>query len=142
MNKTNEYRLALMTEIKNKRLELYKLYVEVQDGNKIRYRAIDGSGKEQEGIILQDKAHIELNWHLLDNNVLSSFEGDDIKTVVFSEAIDSGHIPLSHNQKWRRAGLLCKNFSKNYAYYKAGWDKRITIEKSDFWITINNNFHP
>ncbi|KTD32342.1 hypothetical protein Lmor_2280 [Legionella moravica] len=44
-------------------------------------------------------------------------------------------------KKYRRVALLCCHFSRNYAYYKAGWEK-INDSKfnNKFWITVQNNF--
>lgn len=136
----NEYTLALISEIKNEKLETSKLYIEVIDRNKIRYKALDNSGKEREGIITKDDAFTTLHWHLLDNNRLDTFKGELIKSVIYSVAIDRGDIPMSSNQKLRRAALVCVYFTKNYAYYKAGCNEKIFTDKNNFWITTQNNF--
>ncbi|KTD33930.1 hypothetical protein Lmor_1912 [Legionella moravica] len=140
MNNTNEYSLALIAELKNKNLERSKIYVEVMSGDRIRYKALDNAGKEREGIITKNDAFTSLNWHLLDNNRLDTFKGGVIKSVIYSVALDRGDIPMSRNQKLRRAGLVCVYFTKNYAYYKAGFDEKILIDKNNFWITTQNNF--
>ncbi|HAU1599266.1 TPA: hypothetical protein JBJ22_12325 [Legionella pneumophila] len=140
MNNSNEYTLALMSESEIK-IEPLKLYVKVEDGNRIRYKALDNKGTECEGLITKDDAYTELNWHLLENNRLETFKGEKIKSVIFSIAIDRGHIPMSRTQKLRRACLLSVYFTKNYAYYRAGWDENISkCENNNFWITIQNNF--
>jgi len=139
MNNTNEYTLALMSK-SEKKLEPSKIYVEVMDSNKIRYKALDNAGIEREGIITKDDAYTELNWPLLDNNRLDTFKGEVIKSVIFSVAIERGHIPMSRTEILRRAGLLSVYFAKNYAYYRAGWDESISIHQNNFWITTQNNF--
>lgn len=140
MSHIDEYSLALMSEIDEAGLEPRKLYVEVQGDKTIRYKTLDSTGKEQEGIITKEKAYTKLNWNLLDNNNLDTFKGYIIKSVIINIAIDSGHIPMSRNQKLRRTGLLCVYFVKNYAYHRAGYDKTVSIDQSNFWITTQNNF--
>lgn len=110
------------------------------NGNQIRYRALDSADNEQEGIITEYDAHKKINWHLLDNDKLSTFQGLDIRQVVFSIAVDRGHIPISRNRKLRRVGRLCLDFSTNYAYYRAGNDAKISNDSDDFWIRAQNNF--
>jgi len=139
MNNINEYSLALMSESENN-VEPSKLYVEVRNSNKIRYKALDKTGIEREDIINKEDVYTELNWHLLDNNRLDTFKGEIIKSVIFSIAIDRGHIPMSYTHRLRRAGLLCVYFAKNYAYHRAGWDEKISNAKNNFWITTQNNF--
>ena len=41
----------------------------------------------------------------------------------------------------RRSGLLCCHFTRNLAYYRAGWvnGKRI-FPRAELWATINSNF--
>lgn len=139
MNHTNEHTLALMSE-GGLKLESSKLYVEVRDGNEIRYKTLDDAGKEHKGIITKDDVYTELNWDSLDNNRLDTFKGEIIQSVIFNIAIDRGHIPMSRNHKLRRAGFLSVYFAKNYAYYRAGWDQSIATGKNSFWITTQNNF--
>ncbi|MCL9684558.1 hypothetical protein [Legionella maioricensis] len=140
MNNTNEYSLELMSKIESEKLDTLTLYVELENGSKIRYKTLDSNGQEHEGFITKDDTYTELNWHLLDNNRIDTFKGNIISSVIFSTAIDRGHIPMSRNQKLRRAGILCVYFVKNYAYYKAGFDKKVFIDQDEFWITIQNNF--
>lgn len=140
MKKINDYELALMSEIAGKKCEPLKLYVEVVNTNQIRYKALDSANKGHEGIITKYDAFKRINWHLLDNNNLNTFLGSDIRDIVFSLAIDRGHIPMTRNRKLRRVGQLCLYFAKNYAYYKAGIKAKISNDTNDFWITAQNNF--
>lgn len=41
----------------------------------------------------------------------------------------------------KNAGLLCVNFVRNLAYYRAGFcDDKTLFPDSEFWLTINSNF--
>ena len=41
----------------------------------------------------------------------------------------------------RRAALLCVHFTRNLAYYRAGWDAgEPMFPKNDLWSTVNSNF--
>jgi hypothetical protein len=47
------------------------------------------------------------------------------------------HIPA----RPRRAALLCCHFTRNLAYYRAGWDDGKPIfPTNDLWKTLNSNF--
>lgn len=61
MNNIEEYDLALMSEMVDKKCEPLKLYVEVINGNQIRYRALDSTNIEQEGIITEYDAYDKIN---------------------------------------------------------------------------------
>jgi len=43
-------------------------------------------------------------------------------------------------KRLRRVGLLCCSFSRNCAYYKAGWLETKTTATNEFWLTVQNNF--
>ena len=43
-------------------------------------------------------------------------------------------------KRLRRVGLLCCHFSRNCAYYKAGWVEGKTTASNEFWLTVQNNF--
>lgn len=48
---------------------------------------------------------------------------------------------MSSPAKPRRAALLCCHFTRNLAYYRAGWDKGIYIfPENELWATLNSNF--
>jgi len=41
----------------------------------------------------------------------------------------------------RRAALLCCHFTRNLAYYRAGWDgKKPIFPNNELWATLNSNF--
>ena len=41
----------------------------------------------------------------------------------------------------RRAALLCCHFTRNLAYYRAGWEKGSYIfPENELWTTLNSNF--
>lgn len=41
----------------------------------------------------------------------------------------------------RRAALLCTHFTRNLAFYRAGWrDGRVAFPASELWATVNSNF--
>jgi hypothetical protein len=43
--------------------------------------------------------------------------------------------------KPRRAALLCCHFTRNLAYYRAGWeDGQLILIPNEFWKTANSNF--
>ncbi len=42
--------------------------------------------------------------------------------------------------KLRRVGKQCCHFVRNYAYYKAGWDRAGFKVKDQFWTSLNGNF--
>lgn len=48
---------------------------------------------------------------------------------------------MSAPAKPRRAALLCGHFTRNLAYYRAGWDEgRFIFPKNELWATLNSNF--
>lgn len=49
-------------------------------------------------------------------------------------------VPMTRNQRLRRAGILCCHFLRNLAFYKAGWQKNELIYRDDFWVNVNGNF--
>ena len=57
------------------------------------------------------------------------------QTVMFSR-----YPTMDRTKRLRRVGILCCHFARNYAYYKAGWEKDQFKRKEQFWISLNNNF--
>lgn len=48
---------------------------------------------------------------------------------------------MNRISRLRRVALLCCHFSRNCAYYRAGWIDKITSRaKNQFWVTIQSNF--
>ena len=47
---------------------------------------------------------------------------------------------MDRNKRLRRVGILCCHFTRNYAYYKAGWKNNDLQVKDQFWISLNSNF--
>ena len=47
---------------------------------------------------------------------------------------------MSRNDLLRRVGILCCNFFRNMAFYRAGRVNNLHIDKSNFWNTVNGNF--
>ena len=48
---------------------------------------------------------------------------------------------MSIPAKPRRAALLCCHFTRNLAYYRAGWEEgQFILAPREFWITANSNF--
>ena len=47
---------------------------------------------------------------------------------------------MDRTKRLRRVGILCCHFARNYAYYKAGWDKGQFKRKERFWICLSVNF--
>jgi len=49
-------------------------------------------------------------------------------------------IKLSKAELIQRAAILCIHFTRNLAYYRAGWRNNALIKNDQFWITVNGNF--
>lgn len=48
---------------------------------------------------------------------------------------------MERNIRLRRVGILCCHFTRNYSYYKAGWeDNKKSKATAPFWITVQGNF--
>ncbi|WP_444941080.1 hypothetical protein ACJJI3_00195 [Microbulbifer sp. ZKSA004] len=48
---------------------------------------------------------------------------------------------MSRKALFRRAALAAIHFTRNYAYYKAGWDGNgKAVARNDFWRNANTNF--
>jgi len=47
---------------------------------------------------------------------------------------------MDRTKRLRRVALLCCHFTRNCAYYRAGWSKGKSKATNDFAITIQNNF--
>ena len=46
---------------------------------------------------------------------------------------------MIREQHLRRVVLLCCHFSRNFAYYRAGWDGKTLLKTTEFWKTVNGN---
>jgi hypothetical protein len=46
---------------------------------------------------------------------------------------------MTRDQRLRRVLILLCHFTRNLAYYRAGWDKQKLIRKEQFWVGINGN---
>jgi len=47
---------------------------------------------------------------------------------------------MGTDKKLKRVAILCGNFTRNLAFYKAGWnDGKFKLE-GEFWFTVINNF--
>ena len=40
----------------------------------------------------------------------------------------------------RRVAVICVHFTRNLAYYRAGWDGSKSLANGDFWSNTNSNF--
>jgi hypothetical protein len=48
---------------------------------------------------------------------------------------------VSTTNRLRNSALLCAHFTRNLAYYRAGWNGRqILCPQTEIWATINSNF--
>lgn len=48
---------------------------------------------------------------------------------------------MTREEQLRRVVLLCCHFTRNRAYYLAGWDgQTLRNQGSEFWATVNGNF--
>lgn len=47
---------------------------------------------------------------------------------------------MDREKRLRRVALLCCHFSRNCAYYRAGWDGKKTNATNEFWATVQGNF--
>ena len=46
---------------------------------------------------------------------------------------------MNRRQLIRRVVLLCAHFTRNMAYFRAGWDGPTLMRTDEFWKTINGN---
>jgi hypothetical protein len=49
-------------------------------------------------------------------------------------------LPLSRDERLRRVVILCSDFTRNFAYYRAAHKRREAWEAKPFWRTVSNNF--
>jgi hypothetical protein len=47
---------------------------------------------------------------------------------------------VTRDQRIRRVALLCCHFTRNLAYFRAGWDILKPRDEGQFWITVTGNF--
>ena len=47
---------------------------------------------------------------------------------------------MTRKERIRRAALVCFHYTRNLAYYRAGWDGLLFKKDSEFWKTTNSNF--
>lgn len=47
---------------------------------------------------------------------------------------------MDRDKKLRRSILLCSHFTRNLAYYRAGWKDGSLKRDDPFWKTLNSNF--
>ena len=47
---------------------------------------------------------------------------------------------MTRSQFLRRVGILCCNFLRNLAFYKAGWKKGEFVTNDQFFVNANSNF--
>ena len=47
---------------------------------------------------------------------------------------------MTRDQRIRRVALLCCHFTRNLAYFRAGWTELKPRKEGDFWITAIGNF--
>ncbi len=47
---------------------------------------------------------------------------------------------MDRNTRLRRVVIVCEQFTRNLAYYRAGWSGDGFKQSGDFWITVNGNF--
>ena len=47
---------------------------------------------------------------------------------------------MERYRKLRRCLLLCSHFTRNLAYYRAGWENGELKRKDPFWLTLNSDF--
>lgn len=48
---------------------------------------------------------------------------------------------MTRSQRLRRVALLCVHFTRNLAYYRAGWKDENLRKSTEFWKTVNGNFY-
>ena len=48
--------------------------------------------------------------------------------------------PLSREERLRRVVIFCSDFTRNFAYYRAGLKHKAMWEAQPFWRTVSNNF--
>lgn len=46
---------------------------------------------------------------------------------------------MTRDQRLRRVLILICHFTRNLAYYKAGWDGKSLVRNEEFWVGINGN---
>ena len=47
---------------------------------------------------------------------------------------------MTKDERVRRVALLCCHFTRNLAYFRAGWKELPLRKEGDFWITVVGNF--